>query len=79
MHYTNFLFSVSSAEQANELRNICATYFTDAVITSLGLLDGKQDAHAVVRCSYENCTHGHMACSKTLHHLAKVGLSKNLR
>lgn len=76
MKYTNITFIVKSRRQADDLAEICALFYSDAVVTSVGYIGGHfHEAPAVIRCSYENDHHGRLAWEKLVTALRKKGYS----
>lgn len=78
MKYTNITFVVKSRKQANDLAEICAMFYSDAVVTSVGYIGRGfyySSAPAVIRCSYENDHHGRLAWEKLVTALRKKGYS----
>ena len=74
MKYTNITFMVKSRKQADDLAGICALFFSDAVVTSVGYIGGYfHEAPAVIRCSYESDHHGRLAWEKLVTALRKKG------
>ena len=76
MKHTNITFVVKSRKQADDLAEICALFYSDAVVTSVGYIGGYfHEAPAVIRCSYENDHHGRLAWEKLVTALHKKGYS----
>ena len=76
MKYTNITFVVKSRKQADDLAGICALFYSDAVVTSVGYIGGYfHEAPAVIRCSYESDHHGKLAWEKLVTALHKKGYS----
>lgn len=76
MKYTNISFSVKSRRQADAIADICAMFYTEAVVTSVGYIGGYyHEATAVIRCGYESDHHGRLAWEKLVTALHKKGYS----
>jgi hypothetical protein len=76
MKYTNINFMVKSRKQADALADICAMFYSEAVVTSVGYIGGYfHEAPAVIRCSYESDHHGRLAWEKLVTTLIRKGYS----
>ena len=76
MKYTNITFVVKSRKQADDLAEICALFYSDAVVTSVGYIGGYfHEAPAVIRCGYESDNHSRMAWDKLVTTLIRKGYS----
>ena len=76
MKYTNITFMVKSRRQAEDLAGICAMFYSEAVVTSVGYIGGYfHEAPAVIRCAYENDHHDRLAWEKLVTTLIRRGYS----
>jgi hypothetical protein len=76
MKYTNITFNVKSRKQADDICAICAMFYSEAVVTSVGYIGGYfHEAPAVIRCAYEDDFQGVNAWKNLVTTLIRKGYS----